>query len=69
MGLGDLVERALSVVGVSKDLVEEWVGGPCGCDERKEKLNQLGNWAFRVVKGKTERAKDFLHRIIGKESL
>ena len=51
-GLGDAVEAALKLVGISKDRVERWVGGPCGCDERREKLNRLGRWAARVLSRK-----------------
>lgn len=64
-GLGDVIERALEVIGVTKSLVENWVGGPCRCVERKEKLNALGRWASRVLKGSTEKAEEFLHGIMG----
>ncbi len=52
MNLGNHVESVLSSLGVTPELVERWVGSPCGCPERKEKLNQLGQWAGRVIKGK-----------------
>lgn len=42
-GLGDIVAAGLSKVGITKTLVEAIVGGPCGCDERQEALNELGN--------------------------
>lgn len=45
MGLGDAVEAALSAVGVDAAEVEAWLGRPCGCEERREKLNDLGRWA------------------------
>ena len=39
-GLGDTVEKVLEVTGVAK--VAKWLlGEDCGCDERKEKLNEL----------------------------
>jgi hypothetical protein len=39
-GLGDTVEKVLEVTGVSK--VAKWLlGEDCGCDERKQKLNEL----------------------------
>jgi len=39
-GLGDTVEKVLEVTGVSK--VAKWIlGEDCGCDKRKEKLNEL----------------------------
>ena len=42
MGLGDMVAAGLSKVGITKPLVEAIVGGPCGCDERQEALNEMG---------------------------
>jgi len=43
--LGDQIESLLATFGITKDRVEEWVGGPCGCTERQQKLNALGEWA------------------------
>lgn len=62
--LGDLVEDALSKVGITKDRVSEWVGRSCGCKERQERLNQLSRWAKRIVAGKIENAKQYLEKII-----
>lgn len=67
MGLGDLVQRALSSIGVTSERVEEWLGKPCGCKERQEKLNQLGYWAIRVSKGMSNKAKEYLDAIIGSD--
>lgn len=44
MGLGDLIEDALSKVGITKERVQRWLG-ECRCEERKEKLNYLSTWA------------------------
>ena len=41
-GLGDLVEKALSAIGVTKDRVAKITGKPCGCQKRQEALNRLG---------------------------
>ena len=63
--LGDTVENALSLVGISSKLVERWLGRPCnGCVERREKLNQLHLWVNRVVSGKTEQAVEYLNKIM-----
>ena len=67
MELGDVVESALSSVGITSERVSVWLGRPCNCDERKQKLNQLSVWARRVAKGKTDRAKEYLNRIMGVE--
>lgn len=64
-GLGDAVHHALSLMGITPEGVEAWVGAPCGCDERRVKLNQLGFWAARVLAGKRDRAKEFLARMMG----
>ena len=62
-GLGDRVASALSAVGITPDRVEAWIGRPCGCEERREKLNQLGRWASRVLLGRTENAAEYLDEI------
>ena len=39
-GLGDTVEKVLEATGIAK--VAKWLlGEDCGCDERKQKLNEL----------------------------
>ena len=39
-GLGDTVEKVLEATGISK--IAKWIlGEDCGCDERKQKLNEL----------------------------
>lgn len=53
MLLGDAVETALRSVGVTKERVEKFVGGPCGCEERQRKLNQLHLWAIRFIKNRS----------------
>lgn len=56
---------ALKSVGITAERVEEWVGVPCGCPERRDRLNQLDLWARRVVAGRIDRAREFLRGIIG----
>lgn len=41
-GLGDMTAAGLAAVGITKERVEAIVGGPCGCDERQEALNEFG---------------------------
>lgn len=48
--LGDLVESALSSIGITSERVSKWIGTECGCKERKEKLNMLTIWANRVLR-------------------
>lgn len=62
--LGDVVESALSAVGLTSERVERWVGRPCGCKERREKLNRLGHWARRIMSGKRDRAGEYLEQIL-----
>lgn len=49
-GFGDKIESALTLLGITKEKVEKWIGRPCGCKERKEKLNKLGRWAAKVMR-------------------
>ncbi len=63
--LGDNVEAALKTVGITSERVSAWLGRPCGCPERKRRLNNLGAWAHRVVTGKTDKAEQYLEQIIG----
>jgi hypothetical protein len=58
------VEKVLSAAGVTADRVTAWLGKPCGCKERKEKLDALGLWAVWVARGKIARAGDYLGRIL-----
>lgn len=62
--LGDTLKLALAAVGVTEERVEGWLGAPCKCKERQEKLNQLDLWARRVVGGKLRRAKEYLEQIV-----
>lgn len=64
-GLGDMVSRALSIAGVTEEKVKAWVGGDCGCKERRERLNALGAFARRVLSGMTDRAREHLDAIMG----
>lgn len=62
--LGDRVEAALKIVGITKAKVTSWLGFDCGCEENRERLNQLDRWARRVVGGKIDQAKEFLEKIM-----
>jgi hypothetical protein len=62
--LGDAVKEALVRVGVTEDRVSRFLGFPCGCGERAEKLNLLHSWSKRVLMGKVDRAKELLNRIL-----
>lgn len=42
MGLGDLVAAGLAAIGITEERVSAAIGRPCGCGERREKLNELG---------------------------
>jgi hypothetical protein len=39
-GLGDTIEKITTVTGI-KSLFDKATGGGCGCNKRKEKLNEL----------------------------
>jgi hypothetical protein len=43
VAVGDAVERMLSAVGITKELVQEWTRTKdCGCTQRQQWLNQWG---------------------------
>lgn len=65
--LGDVIESALSRVGVTKDKVRNWLGLPCNCAERQEKLNQLSRWARMVLAGTLRGAGTYLERFLGEK--
>ena len=64
MQLGDLIHDALELVGIDSDRVSRWLGTPCNCSERIEKLNALSRWATRVIKGKTQTASKYLWNLL-----
>lgn len=66
--LGTTIHQALSILGITPERVERWLGVPCGCKEREQKLNQLGAWAWRVTRGKTQDAINYLHQLIGERA-
>lgn len=65
--IGDQIEKALNAVGITPERVETFLGKPCRCRERKKKLNQVGNWAYRILSGETHNAKEELDKIVGTE--
>lgn len=69
-GLGDLLEKALSLTGITKTRVEKFLGRPCGCKERQAKLNALGFWVRRVaVGGVLEGAVKFFNNMVGSDGI
>ncbi len=64
VGLGDAVAKAIGLVGITEERVSSLLGKPCGCSGRREKLNQLGRWAARVVRGKVEGAIGYFEEIV-----
>lgn len=66
---GDRVEEILEKTGLKSmsDRVHSWLGVPCGCQERKEKLNALDLLVRQVAKSGTDKAKQYLDMIIGEE--
>lgn len=68
MLLGDRIEHALSSVGVTKELVENWLGPECGCDYRQQQLNLLDSWARKVLSNTLSNPKEFLYKMLGEEN-
>jgi len=65
--LGDLLESALTKVGITHERVERWLGRPCGCEERREKLNQIHAWAKSVISGRSITPEKHLNQIVVEE--
>lgn len=63
-GLGDKISNTLSLVGITEERVSRWLGAPCGCAERREKLNKLGSWLNNIWNGVTDGAKEKLEDLI-----
>ena len=62
--LGDSVKRGLELLGITQQRVEGWLGEPCNCQERIEKLNQLDTICRRVIKGKIESGRFYLNQLL-----
>lgn len=65
--LGNVIASALSSLSLSQDRVERWLGRPCHCQERIDKLNALDRWARRVLSGKVQQAKEYLDRLLAEQ--
>lgn len=42
-GLGDRVAAGLAAVGITEERVARVTGKPCGCKQRREALNKIGD--------------------------
>lgn len=62
--IGDNIEKALKAVGITSEKVEAFTGKPCKCKERKQRMNQLGNWAYRVLTGESTNPVEELDKIV-----
>ena len=60
--LGDMASAALAKVGITEDRVTDWLGRPCGCNERRLKLNQFGQWVTNLLGGSA--TEDELNQLI-----
>ncbi len=62
--LDDQVSQALARIGVTEERVTAWIGAPCGCAMRREKLNKLSKWAQSAVKSEAEKAAAKLAKLL-----
>ena len=65
--IGDHLEKALKLVGITPERVESFLGRPCKCRERKRRMNELGQWAARIISGQRDTAKEELDKIVGED--
>jgi len=63
-----LVETALKSVGITEEAVKQWLPN-CGCARRRRMLNNLTDWANRLLSGRMsgEEAVNDLERTVGKK--
>lgn len=64
MMLGDAISKALNAIGFPQERASKWLGKPCHCEERRQKLNQLHAWAIQTLNGKLKKAQSFLEDLI-----
>jgi hypothetical protein len=57
------VSSVLSKIGITPERVTEWLGRPCGCEERRERLNRLGEWAAEGLS--VQQAREKLSTLLG----
>lgn len=62
--LGDMVANTLKIFGITPDKVSQWLGRPCGCRLRQEKLNKLDRWARQYFGGNQTDATNNLDNLI-----
>ena len=63
--LGDHVEQALKLVGITQDRVAKVLGG-CGCGKRKVALNQLDQAAREILSGAVESGRDAINHLLSR---
>jgi hypothetical protein len=50
--LGDVIGDGLASIGITPERVSNIVGSDCGCNKRKEKLNELHKKALNIMRPK-----------------
>lgn len=48
--MGTVISKALAAVGITEERVSR-ITGNCRCKKRIQKLNQISDWAWTVLKG------------------
>jgi hypothetical protein len=57
-GLGDMLAYGLTALGVTPARVEEVIGGPCGCYQRQDAINEWGRSTLGIGTDDTPAATD-----------
>lgn len=68
MMLGDDVKRVLESVGITESRVSKWLGRPCNCQKRRERLNRLGAICRRFLQGRIEGAREYITELLNEET-
>lgn len=65
VGLGDVIEKVAKATGIDK-VVKAVAGEDCGCDERKERFNNISLWRKRNVNCIEDKDYEFIKRFVYK---
>ena len=57
LGLGDLVAKILAALGITPKRVSKMLGRSCGCNKRKQKLNQVGDYITKFIRATNDKKK------------
>ncbi len=64
--LGDGAREALAAIGVTEARVSRWLGRPCHCGDRAERLNQLDRALRRGLRAGWAEARRYVEALLSR---